>query len=369
MTLFSLLASCSLRFTVLLFFLSDDRLVAVLILPSSRIRYRMMRYRYPVHTVSVAARSRLACFFASSHQLPACSSSYRSSFRRTGRVIVSPCHLPIPFNRIFDVASAACLPSPGTMSILSSSHHLVMLCRPAFPACCASRLSIISFHLIACRLARLLPALRHGWAVRGAGSVMSCLLGSVLWAALISIAGSFRILCGVLLGLLACRLGYWCGRWRSHLVRAGCVAMPCLPLIVSSRLVRRPVCRVGFSFLSPRLATRMGGEVAIAAVLFVLRFDFLPPASSPCACLPRGVSRHPSDTDGGGRLAVSVGSSCGLLACLSRCIRTVPLVSSFPFHGLFDWCGSVPSPDVVGMSSGAVMPCRASSRPSRLPVA
>lgn len=54
----------------------------------------MMWYRYPVHTVSVAARSHLAYFFASSHQLPACLPSFRSSSRRTGRIVVSPVRLP-----------------------------------------------------------------------------------------------------------------------------------------------------------------------------------------------------------------------------------------------------------------------------------
>lgn len=58
----------------------------------------------------------------------------------------------------------------------------------------------------------------------------------------------------------------------------------------------------------------------------------------PRACLPRIVSRHPSDADGGGGL-LSVGSADGLLACLSRCIHAVPfLVSSLgsPSHGSFD---------------------------------
>ena len=77
------------------FFFSDNKPVAVLILPSSRIRYQMMWYRYPVHTVSVAARSRLAYFFASSHQLPACLPSFRSSSRLAGRVVVSLRRLPI----------------------------------------------------------------------------------------------------------------------------------------------------------------------------------------------------------------------------------------------------------------------------------
>ena len=40
--------------------------------------------------------------------------------------------------------------------------------------------------------------------------------------------------------------------------------------------------------------------------------------------------------------------------------------SVVPSHASFDWCGSVPLPDVVGMSSGAVMLYRASSRPPRL---
>lgn len=44
---------------------------------------------------------------------------------------------------------------------------------------------------------------------------------------------------------------------------------------------------------------------------------------------------------------------------MPRCIRAVPPFSFrrsvVPSHGSFDWCGSVPSPDVVGLGSGGVM--------------
>lgn len=59
---------------------------------------------------------------------------------------------------------------------------------------------------------------------------------------------------------------------------------------------------------------------------------------SPRACLPLIVSRHLSDTDGGGGL-LSIGSAGGLLA-LPRCIRAVSSLSSripaASSHGSFD---------------------------------
>ena len=151
----------------------------------------MMWYRYPVHTVSVAARSHLAYFFASSHQLPACLPSFRSSSRRTGRIVVSPVRL---------------------------------------------------------------PALRHGWAGREAGSVGAlCLLGFALRSVPMSI-GRFMLYLPAMSPRSACLSARLRGRWRSHLirhlVRAGCVAVSCLP--------------VGSSRLSPCSSSRRSGRFCVS---------------------------------------------------------------------------------------------------------
>ena len=95
--------------------------------------------------------------------------------------------------------------------------------------------------------------------------------------------------------------------------------MSCL-LIVSSRLVSSLVSfvvssvgSVSVSSLAPFLDT-MGGETGDCGWLsFSVSISCCLPRS-PCACLPRGVSRHPSDADGGGGLR-SVVSAGGLLAC------------------------------------------------------
>ena len=141
------------------------------------------------------------------------------------------------------------------------------------------------------------------------------------------------------------------GRWRSHLVRhlvrAGCVAMLCLPIV--SSLASFVVLSVGSSRRSVRFCVSLapscdtiGGEEGGCGVLAIRSaFRFLPACFVPCACLPLVVSRHPSDTDGGGGLR-SIGSACS--ACLPRCIRAASCRSVVPFHGSFDWCGSVPLP-------------------------
>lgn len=295
------------------FFLSDDRLVAVLILPSSRIRYRMMRYRYPVHTVSVATRSRLACFFASSHQLLACSSSYRSSFRRTGRVIVSPCHLPIPFNRIFDVASAACLPSPGMM--VMSSHLVISSCGAVLRflfACGSSRLPVSS-HRSSSRPSSPRSSTRLGGACGGERPV-SCLIG-FCHAVCADVDNRFMRLP---LGLLACRLGCGAIEFSSHPCGMCCdVLLAC----GSSRLSpRSSFRRAGWfiSSLSPRLATRWAGRRRLRCDCGVLSFLILISCRLSrlhvLACLGAFLSLSSHDVDGGGRLAVC------RLGVLSACL-------------------------------------------------
>lgn len=92
-----------------------------------------------------------------------------------------------------------------------------------------------------------------------------------------------------------------------------------------------------------------------------------------CACYPFCVSissclfrplcllasvRSPfrPDADGGGRLSSRrLGVAVCLLAPLYSCrAASLSRRSAVPFHGSFDWCGSVPCPDVVGMGSEAV---------------
>ena len=168
----------------------------------------------------------------------------------------------------------------------------------------------------------------------GRGAFASCLLDSILWAGPISIAGSWCFLCGVPSVCLPVGSAAG-GRWRSHLVRAGRAADV---LIAAHRLVSSlssfVVSSVGSGHhLSPSCDT-IGGEAAVAVRLrcaFVPHPDFLPPVSSPCACLPRGVPLSSHDVDGGGRLAVCrIG---GLSACLlRRCIRAVPPLVALSFH-------------------------------------
>lgn len=92
--------------------------------------------------------------------------------------------------------------------------------------------------------------------------------------------------------------------------------------------------------------------------------------SRPLCLLASGRFSLRLDADGGGGLR-SVGSAGGLLACLSRRIRAVPPLVALSFHlmGCPIDAALCRCPDVVGMSSGAVMLYRASSNPSRLSVA
>lgn len=134
----------------------------------------------------------------------------------------------------------------SSLVIFSSFHHFAGRCRHAFPCLLAARLAFpppISSHLIARRLARLLPVLRHGWAGREAGSVGAlCLLGFALRSVPMSI-GRFMLYLPAMSPRSACLSARLRGRWRSHLIMRGVLRCPCLPPVGSSRL-------------SPRLATR-----------------------------------------------------------------------------------------------------------------
>lgn len=147
------------------------------------------------------------------------------------------------------------------------------------------------------------------------GASVSCLLGFVLLSVPMSIAGSCRrSLAFPRSACLSSRLGCVGTAFSSR--HAGCVAMSSARLV--SRLVYHPVGRVGFCVSLPvlRHEGRGGGRMLCCCLLSRL----------PRACLPLVVSRHQSDTDGGGGLR-SIGSAGGLLA-LPRCIRAVSSLSS-----------------------------------------
>lgn len=109
------------------------------------------------------------------------------------------------------------------------------------------------------------------------------------------------------------------GRWCSHLIMLNVLRCPCLPVVsFLSSFAVPPVWSSHLVYLAPSCDT-MGGEAGGCGE--AIRFSFY----SPFACLPRIIPRHPSDTDGGGGLR-SIGSACS--ACLPRCIRAVPLISS-----------------------------------------
>lgn len=127
-----------------------------------------------------------------------------------------------------------------------------------------------------------------GRGVRRGASVLSAYLVFALRFLPMSISRSIPLSLRRLLGLFACRLG--CGGTVFSSRRAGCVAMSCLsigPSRLSPRLSSRRSVRL-VSSLAPFLDT-MGGASAVAVRLrraFVPHPDFLPPVSSPCACLP-----------------------------------------------------------------------------------
>lgn len=260
--------------------------------------------------------------------------SSRFSSRRAGRAIVSLCCVFL-FDRIFDRALAACLPSPGMM--VMSSHLVISSCGAVlrFLFACGSYRLPVSSHRSSSRPSSPRSSTRLGGACGGERPV-SCLIG-FCHAVCADVDNRFMRLP---LGLLACRLGCGAIEFSSHPCGMCCdVLLAC----GSSRLSpRSSFRRAGWfiSSLSPRLATRWAGRRAIAAF-----YPFSVPIScrlprSPCACLPRVVplSRPMMWMAAGGLL--SVGSSCGLLACF---VVSVPCPSSrrsvFPFHGLFDWLG------------------------------
>lgn len=117
------------------------------------------------------------------------------------------------------------------------------------------------------------------------------------------------------------------GRWRSHLVRAGRVAMPCLPRRIVSSIASAVVSSVGS----------------------VLR-------------LPRPVLRH--DGRGGGRMLCGCRlSRLPVLACLGSFLAIHLMRMAAEVYGLSArWAGCLLCPVVS-------VPCRPSSHPSLFPMA
>lgn len=164
------------------------------------------------------------------------------------------------------------------------------------------------------------------------------MLGFALRSVPMSIAGSCRFLCGV--PSICLPVGSAAGVGDGVLISSVRDVLRC-PACLSSRLVsrfvRRLVGRVGscVSRFVLRHDGRGDGRLRCGCgVLFVLRSDFLPPASSPCL-LASGRSRPrsslaPPGVDGDGRLAVC---RLGVLsAFLPRRIRAVPPFVALPFH-------------------------------------
>lgn len=124
---------------------------------------------------------------------------------------------PVLFNRICGMTSAVCLPSPGTIAMLSSRHLLISSSRRVVPSCVSCLLA--SLLALPSHLMRLissaiispvrLPAPRHGWRGVRRGASVLCLIGFALRSVPMSIAGSCRFLCSIPSVCLLCRLG--CG--------------------------------------------------------------------------------------------------------------------------------------------------------------
>lgn len=172
-------------------------------------------------------------------------------------------------------------------SLISSSHHIVVRCRPAFPACL--RLVFPSSRPISSPVVSPVASPFFdtvGLGVRRGASV-SYLLGFVLRSASVSIAGSWCFLCGApSLGLLACRLGCVEMAFSSRpCVMCGGVLAYRLPSRLVPRLGRRLVGRVGSASLAPSCDT-MGGEEGDCGLLIVFRSDFFAACLVPVlACL------------------------------------------------------------------------------------
>lgn len=222
-----------------------------------------------------------------------------------------------------------------------------MRCRPALPACL--RLVFPSSRPISSIVVSIVSSPLFDTVGRGVrrGASVSCLLGSCPAVC----ADVDRSVHGVSSAVSPLSAFYVVSAAGAMAFSSHPSSRPCwmrCGVLLARRLVSSfasaVVPSVGSAHrLSPRLATRLAGRRADALRLrraIVPRSDFAA-CLVPRACLPCGVSRHPSDTDGGGGLR-SIGSACS--ACLPRCIRAASCRSVVPFHESFDWCGSVPLP-------------------------
>lgn len=177
------------------------------------------------------------------------------------------------------------------------------------------------------------------------GASVSCLLGFILRSVPMSIAGSCRrSLTFPRSACLSARMrgdGVLISSVRDALRCSACQSDRLVP-----RLVHHPVDRVGSSPPSPRLSARWAGRMADAVRLrlrraIVPRSDFAVCLVPVFACLGSFIAIYLIRMAAGG---LSARRAVCLLTCSVVSVPCRPLVSSLPFHGLFDWCGSVPSP-------------------------
>ena len=259
---------------------------------------------YRIHRHTLRSAHFVASRLSPSHRYRCTRSSSRSSPRLAGRIVVSLCRLSIQSH--IRCGFDCLLTAAGSVVVVSS--------RRAVPSCVSCLLAPrLAFAVLSHRSSPRSPSPRSSTRLAGreAGSaaLSSCLI-SVMRSVPMSIAGLYRFLCGV--SSVCLPVGSAAGERCSHLVVRDVLRCPACP---SARLVSRHVSRHDGRGVG-RLRCGCG----------VLSFPVLISLPAP-ACLLRVVSRHPSDTDGGGSLRF-VGSVCGLLACLSRCIRAVSIVSS-----------------------------------------
>lgn len=174
------------------------------------------------------------------------------------------------FNRIFDVASAACLSS----SMPSPWSHLVVRCCPACPACL--RLVFPSSRPISSLVVSLVVSPLFDTVGRGVrrGASVSCLLG---FCPAVCADADSRFM-RYLVGLLAYQIGAAGAMAFSSRPSSRPCGMCCDALLAHrlvSRLVRRPVCRVVPSVCSVLCFSRP-----------VLRHDWRGGGRMRCACYP-----------------------------------------------------------------------------------
>lgn len=214
-----------------------------------------------------------------------------------------------------------------------SSHLVISSCR-AVPSCVSCLLRCVLAlppHLMPISSVIVSPVVSPlfdtvGLGVRR-GAFASCLLGSVLRASLISIAGSCRFLCDV--PSVCLPVGSAAGAMAFSSRPCGmCCDVMLTHRLASSRLSSRLSSHRSGRFCVSRPVLRHDGR-GVGRLRRAIRspFRFLAACLVPLCLLTSGRFSFRLDADGGG--GWSVGSAGGLPACLSRCIRVVlPPVSS-----------------------------------------